>query len=158
MAQLQRDNDGVTEYAYREVEVQSGKLGVLIWDESDSRDGEIVWAKGASNERQLLAVPDDAKSMEHLTVQDAIQGQDAMGEDIHVYSLLADNAAYDAMKMDEIRAERDVLLRDSDFSQLDDAPYNASSKAEWATYRQALRDLPASVGDVDDVTWPVKPS
>ena len=28
----------------------------------------------------------------------------------------------------------------------------------WKTYRQALRDLPASTSDVDDINWPTPPS
>lgn len=45
----------------------------------------------------------------------------------------------------EKRAERDRLLRDSDFTQVADAPVNREA---WAIYRQQLRDLPAVTG------WP----
>ena len=43
----------------------------------------------------------------------------------------------------QVRQKRNGLLRQSDFSQLPDANVD---KVAWATYRQALRDLPAQVG------------
>jgi hypothetical protein len=42
-----------------------------------------------------------------------------------------------------VRAQRDRLLADSDWTQLADAPVD---QAAWATYRQALRDLPEQEG------------
>ena len=54
----------------------------------------------------------------------------------------------------EIRKERDAKLTDSDWTQVADAPVN---KAAWATYRQALRDIPSQAGFPNEVTWPVEP-
>ena len=59
------------------------------------------------------------------------------------------------MTAEQLRSERNRKLTDSDFSQLDDANVDA---AAWATYRQALRDLPANTEDPENVTWPTKPS
>jgi len=53
-----------------------------------------------------------------------------------------------------IRSERDNLLKQSDWTQLSDAPVDA---AAWATYRQALRDLPEQSGFPGDIVWPTKP-
>ena len=53
-----------------------------------------------------------------------------------------------------IRADRDKKLRESDWTQLADAP---ADKAAWATYRQALRDVPAQAGFPWDVKWPEQP-
>lgn len=44
-----------------------------------------------------------------------------------------------------MRAGRDVLLAESDFRMVPDAPWD---KDVWAIYRQQLRDLPA------DPAWP----
>lgn len=52
------------------------------------------------------------------------------------------------------RGERDGLLTSSDWTQVADAPVDQSA---WATYRQALRDVPAQAGFPDTVTWPTKP-
>ena len=52
--------------------------------------------------------------------------------------------------MDTIRRSRNNLLSASDWTQISDSTAN---KELWATYRQALRDLPATIGDADPRTW-----
>lgn len=56
-----------------------------------------------------------------------------------------DLAAEVASKAANLRAARDQALKASDWTQVADAPVD---KEAWATYRQALRDLP------DDENWP----
>ena len=53
-----------------------------------------------------------------------------------------------------VRIERDKLLTQSDWTQVADAPVD---QAAWATYRQALRDIPQQAGFPYSVTWPTKP-
>lgn len=64
-------------------------------------------------------------------------------------------AAYKAMKDAEqaksARQSRDQMLKDSDWTQIADS---TADKAAWATYRQALRDVPAQSGFPWDITWP----
>ena len=55
-------------------------------------------------------------------------------------------------KMIEIRGKRNQLLTDTDWTGLSDVTMSAG----MITYRQALRDLPASV-DVDSPVYPTKP-
>lgn len=57
----------------------------------------------------------------------------------------------------KLRATRDQLLRETDFTQLVDAPLTTEKKEEFRLYRQALRDLPETVQDVFNPTFPVKP-
>jgi len=45
--------------------------------------------------------------------------------------------------MAQIRGQRNQLLKDCDWTQIADC--TIPKKAEWATYRQALRDLPATI-------------
>lgn len=52
------------------------------------------------------------------------------------------------------RSERDRLLKDSDWTQVPDAPVDQTA---WADYRQALRDVPQQVGFPNDIDWPQKP-
>lgn len=54
----------------------------------------------------------------------------------------------------DLRAKRDALLAESDWTQLPDAPVDAKA---WAVYRQALRDLPENTTDPADPVWPVNP-
>ena len=57
-----------------------------------------------------------------------------------------------------LRETRDLLLNQSDWTRMDDNQLSSDKKAEWATYRQALRDLPANTADPANPTYPTKPS
>ncbi|MDI6872581.1 MAG: tail fiber assembly protein [Bacillota bacterium] len=57
-----------------------------------------------------------------------------------------------------LRAMRDRLLRDSDWTQLPDVPLTAEAKVAWADYRQKLRDLPENTTDPFNPMWPVAPA
>jgi hypothetical protein len=59
-----------------------------------------------------------------------------------------------------ITDQRNAKLHESDWTQFADSPLSDTKKAEWATYRQALRDLPQQYPDAitnDDIIWPTKP-
>ena len=57
-------------------------------------------------------------------------------------------------KWRQVRAYRDELLKESDWTQGDDVP--SSIKTPYQTYRQSLRDITTS-SDPDALTWPTKP-
>ena len=63
--------------------------------------------------------------------------------------------ATNEQKWDQIKLWRNCELAVSDWTQTLDAPVD---KAAWATYRQALRDLPAQGGNADNATIPSAPS
>lgn len=67
-------------------------------------------------------------------------------------------AAYKAMKDAEqakiVREDRNRRLAECDWTQLADSPVD---KAVWATYRQALRDVPTQAGFPWAVVWPDAP-
>jgi hypothetical protein len=54
-----------------------------------------------------------------------------------------------------VRQQRNSLLASSDWTQTGDVPQ--AIKDAWATYRQALRDVPQQSGFPTNVTWPQKP-
>ncbi len=58
----------------------------------------------------------------------------------------------------EGRGLRDSKLATSDWTQLADSPLATAKKTEWSTYRQELRDLPASYPDYSTVVWPSEPA
>jgi hypothetical protein len=62
--------------------------------------------------------------------------------------------ATNEQKWEQIKLWRNAELFRSDWTQLADSPVNKSS---WATYRQALRDLPAQGGSADAVKLPTAP-
>lgn len=55
---------------------------------------------------------------------------------------------------ERLRNWRNLLLSETDWTQITDAPVD---KAAWAAYRQALRDLPANTSDPREVVWPTSP-
>ena len=59
-----------------------------------------------------------------------------------------------------IRLQRNELLKQSDWTQMNDCPLSDSKKQEWLTYRQELRDLPSShqaTNNIADVIFPSIP-
>ena len=62
--------------------------------------------------------------------------------------------ALDEQQAASIRSERSRRLAESDWTQVADSPVD---KAAWATYRQALRDVPTQAGFPWDVAWPAQP-
>ena len=70
----------------------------------------------------------------------------------------ADEAEYKARKDAEqatnVRNQRTEKLNDCDWTQIADS---TADKTAWATYRQALRDVPLQAGFPWEITWPTQP-
>ena len=70
-------------------------------------------------------------------------------------------AAYKAQKDAEFakaaRDTRDRRLADCDWVVVKALESGQTVPAAWATYRQALRDLPQQIGFPTTINWPVKP-
>lgn len=67
-----------------------------------------------------------------------------------------DQDAIDAMtaaQWESVRALRNTKLENCDWTQLSDAPVDATA---WATYRQELRDITTQT-DPFNITWPQEP-
>ena len=66
-------------------------------------------------------------------------------------------AAEDTLTWDSIRATRDQILKDTDWTMTTGATVD---QAQWAAYRQVIRDIPQTYKDKtpDDVVWPTQPS
>ncbi|MNO44054.1 hypothetical protein D3C76_342900 [compost metagenome] len=56
-----------------------------------------------------------------------------------------------------IRTRRNQLLTGTDYTQAPDSPLTEAQRAEVATYRQDLRDVPESGPDPFGIVWPVRP-
>lgn len=83
---------------------------------------------------------------------------DTTAEDGTVTTAAENEAAYKAMKDAEqakaVRQQRGEKLKETDWTQVADAPVD---KALWAAYRQALRDVTTQEGFPWDVQWPEMP-
>lgn len=67
--------------------------------------------------------------------------------------IVADPEKVEGAFWDGVRQERDVLLKNCDWTQLADAPIDPTKKALWMTYRQTLRDIPDN-HTYPTITWP----
>ena len=63
--------------------------------------------------------------------------------------------ATNEQKWEQIRLWRNAKLAASDWAMHTDTP---TDKTVWATYRQALRDLPAQGGLADNAKFPNEPN
>ena len=68
----------------------------------------------------------------------------------------ADPADTPSLTWDDIRADRDQRLEETDWTQTPDVSQETIWK--WKTYRQDLRDIPQKQTDPNNITWPTKPS
>ena len=66
-------------------------------------------------------------------------------------------APVDPVTWDSIRAKRDQIIRDTDYTMI---PGATLDQAQWAAYRQILRDLPQTFAETgpESVIWPEPPS
>ena len=69
----------------------------------------------------------------------------------------AEAADTETLTWDSIRATRDQILKDTDWTMTSGATVD---QAQWAAYRQVIRDIPQTYKDKtpDDVVWPTQPS
>lgn len=56
-----------------------------------------------------------------------------------------------------MRMERNARLAASDWTQIPNSPLTETQRAEWAVYRQELRDLPSRTSDPENPDWPKAP-
>ena len=65
--------------------------------------------------------------------------------------------AADGLTWDDIRAKRNDILKNTDWTMTTGATVD---QAQWAAYRQNIRDIPQTYKDKtpDDVVWPTQPS
>ena len=63
--------------------------------------------------------------------------------------------ATNEQKWEQIKLWRNAQLARTDWTQVIDSPVD---QAAWATYRQALRDLPAQGGNAEDAEFPNEPA
>jgi len=58
----------------------------------------------------------------------------------------------------DVLTARNKLLFSTDWTQIPNNPLTSEKQAEWATYRQELRDIPQQSGYPYNVVWPVAPA
>ena len=78
-----------------------------------------------------------------------------------LYTSITDETFEMPETMAWLRNKRNLMLEECDWTQAADSPLSDSKKAEWATYRQQLRDLTNNYtkeNSIEDITFPTKPT
>ena len=114
---------------------------------------EILASLGAS---VVLEGPQASPTRYQTAFRDGVQEIDGQWYTKYSVADMDDEAktAKDAEQAKSVRTQRDDKLKSTDWTQVSDAPVD---KTVWATYRQALRDLPSATGFPWDMTWPTEP-
>ena len=68
------------------------------------------------------------------------------------------NSKWKELLLKDLRAERDRRLATTDWVTLKAYSTSTPVPEAWATYMQALRDLPANTEDPANPVWPTQPS
>jgi len=113
----------------------------LLKDEITGKDYGVLKTEGTS----LMSIPFDEANVDYQEYLEWVaEGNTAESVD-------------DTLTWDNIRATRDQILRETDWTMTTGASVD---QAQWAAYRQNLRDLPQTYKDKtpDDVVWPTQPS
>lgn len=110
--------------------LENGCMVVSVWKSHDSTTQKLSPVDPYIEDGQVFTVVVANKTQEELDSQNA--------------SLAA-----------QVRAQRNTLLADCDWTQGRDIPKELS--LVWANYRQALRDIPTQEGFPANVTFPIKP-
>lgn len=124
----------------------------------DQKTGTYNWVSYEYKVSQHL--PAELDALYDGLVDKYVQYKDIEEQDLE-QELLAKYAKGHIASWTQIRLIRKFMLDESDWSQTLDAPINDEQKAQWATYRQKLRDIPQEQeGDThpNDVKFPVTPT
>ena len=105
-------------------------LGVTIWKQHDKATQKLISCEPYIEDNQVFTVEVADKTEEELAADVAIEAA-------------------------SIRATRDQLLKDSDWTQVTDIPFTKAVKTSWANYRQALRDITVQAEFPTTVAWPI---
>lgn len=70
------------------------------------------------------------------------------------YPVAVEHVRSDDELAKEIRVKRNILLSQSDWTQLQDAKLADEQRQIWQNYRQLLRDIPQQINFPKQVAWP----
>ena len=144
----------------------------------DNSTGEIVgmYVPGATPPDEGTDASDSTKSIVHMTsnVPDPPEFQKTQYRKDGAWETREWKGPFYKWKADEswefdssgfwtaVREDRNYRLLICDWTQLADTALDDDKKAEWATYRQALRGITEGTNinakSFDEMTWPTEPS
>lgn len=136
------------------IEKNSGQIievfsetSIIIENEHDFTDGNITISK--INYRTMTAI-----DLELITFDEGDEFLEKYNYAIKDGKVVVFDAI--AYKLNLIRTERNKLLQESDWTQVNDVPFTNEQNDEWRQYRQSLRDFPLYC-DINNPIYPSKP-
>jgi hypothetical protein len=138
-----------------------------IIDDANESDGMRVWA---AKEQSPLPIDKQAPNAYYAVIPSVAAKYEKSLHDTSNWdadpvnkTVSFNTVRFDAElvldQMSSIRGKRDQFLAASDKYVNPDqwASMDTASQDKWSVYRQQLRDLPATVGNPADPTWPTQP-
>lgn len=113
------------------------------------------------NDGNILKTGKCKKENMHLQGDNVIEGiaQDDKHQiiDGQIVDKDVDNVVNNSIKLNELRQQRNMLLAETDWTQMPDSPLSEEEKENYRIYRQALRDLPVKYDTIiiKEVTFPI---
>ena len=108
----------------------------------------IVLAAGGDGDVEKRGISADI-----LTVDDVSDEALQAALDSYDHDQFVDDRAWAT-----VRAKRNQLLRDSDWTAVTDSALGGAEQIDWEEHRQDLRDIPQTYSaDVESVVWPDAP-
>ena len=126
--------------------IKNGYCTILFFD-------NVVKIEEVDEQGQAITIYDyELYAMEKVPYRDTLS--DTILNDLTNWLNIAkyqdrENVAY------EVRKKRDSLLSKTDWTQMKDTALSQEKQQKYATYRQALRDIPQQEGFPYDVEFPV---
>ena len=99
---------------------------------------------------RVRTLPEPTVNIGQKAVKSTTATQSDTGEWVYEWTVVS-------LTADEARELRNKLLSETDWTQATDSPLSDSVKAEWATYRTALRNIPDQEDFPTTITYPTKP-
>jgi len=124
-------------------------MGQITITNPDYNIPGIVLAAGGDGDVEKRGISADI-----LTVDDVSDAALQAALDGYDHAQFVDDRAWAA-----VRAKRNQLLRDSDWTAVTDTALGEADQTDWEDYRQDLRDIPQTYSaDVESVVWPDAPA
>lgn len=119
--------------------------GWIVSKFEQETDADNLIAANDDGVMSKIAAPSDSDTVNYLNYIDGNFVAETADD------ILAENLI-------NFRQDRNIILANSDWTQMNDSPLSGSVKTQWQTYRQQLRDMPQADGfDPLNPTWPTSP-
>lgn len=137
----------------------------MIYSIYDTNTGQIISILNVEPEELELNISSDSSYIEgeyHPKLYYMKNGQPVLKPanpyEYGIFNYITEIWEFDNSAASEsIRARRNQLLAESDWTDTYSASTRLSNYSEWQTYRQALRDITQQSGYPTNINWPQQP-